>query len=379
MFGRLSENIKEFFSQADMVLLTLCCVSSLFGIVLISSATRVSGSHRYIIVQGAALALGFICYFLFSTINIEEIVMSKWKWIAVFNIVFIAGLLPFGTERGGNRAWYDFWFLPVSIQPAEIVKITFILLLAYQLSLLKGPGLSSVRSVAQYAGHMLFMIGLIYAISGDAGSCLVYVFVFLCMTFVVGVKLRWFALGAAAVIAGGSFIWTRGLLPPYMQKRFQVLLDHSYDPLGAGWHQTRGLIALGSGKWFGSGLFNGTQTQTGTLPARQTDFIFAVAGEELGMVGCIAIMVLLTAIVIRCLVVARRTKNDFSALICVGMAGMLVFQIIENIGMCLFVMPVIGLTLPFFSYGGSSLIAVFSAMGIVSGIKKRSRPSWLRT
>jgi rod shape determining protein RodA len=379
MIERLAEKIKEFFSQADMVLLTLCCACSIFGIVLIASATRVSGSYRYVAVQGAALVLGLVAYFLFSTINVEDITAAKWKWIAGFNVLLIAGLVPFGTEHGGNRAWYELPFLPVSIQPAEIVKITFILLLAYQLSMLRGRKLSAPRSVAQYAGHLFFMVGLIYVISRDAGSCLVYVFVFLCMTFVAGVKLRWFALGGAAAAAGWAVVWTRGLLPTYMQKRFAVLFDHSVDPLGAGWHQTRSLIALGSGGWFGRGLFNGTQTQTGTLPARHTDFIFAVAGEELGMVGCIVIMIMLAAVVVRCLIVARRAKTDFAAFICVGMAGMLTFQIIENIGMCLFVMPVIGLTLPFFSYGGSSLITVFSAMGIVSGIKKRSLPSWLRT
>ena len=110
---------------------------------------------------------------------------------------------------------------------------------------------------------------------------------------------------------------------------------------------------------------------------RQTDFIFSVCGEELGFLGCALIIVLLLAIVVRCLLVARDAATPMESYVCVGMAGMLIFQTIANIGMCLFLMPVIGLTLPFFSYGGSSIVTLFAAMGVVSGIKKRSRPEWL--
>ena len=159
-----------------------------------------------------------------------------------------------------------------------------------------------------------------------------------------------------------------------------MILDHSLYPMNEGWHQGRSLLAFGSGGWFGQGLFHGTQTQSGSgsLPAGHTDFIFAVAGEELGYIGCIAIVLLLLSIIVRCLVIARRAKTSMDALLCVGVAGMLGFQMIENIGMCLFVTPVIGLTLPFFSYGGSSLITMFAAMGLVSGVKMRSLPEWLR-
>lgn len=140
------------------------------------------------------------------------------------------------------------------------------------------------------------------------------------------------------------------------------------------------MLALGSGKLTGQGLFNGTQTQSlyrSSLPERQTDFIFCVCGEELGFIGCLLVIVLLLAIIVRCLIVAREAPSRMESLVCVGMAGMLIFQTIANIGMCLFLMPVIGLTLPFFSYGGSSIVTLFAAMGVVSGIKKRSRPEWL--
>ena len=163
-------------------------------------------------------------------------------------------------------------------------------------------------------------------------------------------------------------------------KRIMVVLDHEFDPLGKGWHQTRGMLALGSGGWTGQGLFHGTQTQSpyrSSLPERQTDFIFCVCGEELGFLGCALIIVLLLAIVVRCFLVARDATTPMESLVCVGMAGMLIFQTVMNIGMCLFLLPVVGLTLPFFSYGGTSVMTLFAAMGVVSGIKKRSRPEWL--
>lgn len=134
------------------------------------------------------------------------------------------------------------------------------------------------------------------------------------------------------------------------------------------------MLAIGSGGLFGQGLFHGRLTQAGkgVLPFRYTDFIFAVAGEELGLVGCVLILLLEAAIILRCLQVARHAKTPFSSYVCVGVAGTLIFQVLSNVGMCLFVLPVIGLTLPFFSYGGSSLLALYAAMGIVSGIKKRA-------
>lgn len=160
-----------------------------------------------------------------------------------------------------------------------------------------------------------------------------------------------------------------------------TLFDHDLDTMGVGWQQTRSLLALGGGKLTGQGLFHGTQTQAKdawSLPARHTDFIFSVIGEELGMLGCLFTIALLAAIIFRCVLIARHTQQKMDMYICVGVAAMLIFQVICNIGMCLFVMPVIGLTLPFVSYGGTSIVTLFAAMGMASGIQKRARPEWLR-
>lgn len=383
MANRILGTIKRFFGQADLLLLALCCAAALFGILLIASATNYTGSPRYVIVQSVALVLGIALYTFFSFVDVEE-ASAKWKWIFAFNIVFILLLLtPLGvdpSQSGGNRAWLSIPGFPMDIQPAEIIKVTFIILLARQLSYYQEHDLSSVRSVAFYGGHFLLMVGLLFVVSSDAGSCLVYVAIFVFMTFAAGVKLRWFVLSGIGVVGAFMLAWYQDWIPSYMRQRIEVILNHDLYPTTIGWHQNRSIIAFGSGGWFGQGLFNGTQTQSssGSLPARHTDFIFSVAGEELGYLGCIAIIALLLAIIIRCMVVARRAKTPMGMLICVGFAGMLAFQTLENIGMCLFVMPVIGLTLPFFSYGGSSLITVFAAMGIVSGVKMRSLPEWLR-
>lgn len=383
MAARLRNLLSDFFQQADLVLLGLCCVSTLYGIMLISSATRYLHTNRYVLVQTAALGLGILLYILFSMLDLEALV-RKWKWILLFNIGFICLLrTPFGVDDNtGNRAWLKFPGVPVSIQPAEVVKITFILLLAKQLEWAweEHRDLRRFRSVFPPAFHLLFMVLLIYGVSSDMGSALVYVFVFLCMALAAGMALRWFALGFGAAAGGAFVLYKLGKIPSYMLNRFRVVLDHGYDPLHTGWQQTRSMLALGSGGWMGQGLYRGTQSQSskGSLPYRHTDFIFSVAGEELGLVGCLIIILLLGAIILRCLRVARRADGLFPCCVCVGMAGMLIFQTVENIGMCLFVMPVIGLTLPFFSYGGSSIVTLYVAMGIVSGIKKRTTPERAR-
>jgi len=378
----MGSTVRYILKQVDLVLLGLCLAASGFGLVLIASATNRWDTLSYVVVQGAAVCLGVIAYFICSTLDMEHIA-QKWKWILAFNVGFILLLLtPLGVERNGNRAWLEASWLPVNIQPAEIVKLSFILLLAKQFAYYRDDRqMRGLEPVVATAGHTLLMVALIFVVSGDMGSALVYLVTFAGVAFAAGVKLRWFAAGGTAAAVGITLLVIFDLVPQHMLKRFQVLLDHSYDPSGVGFQQTRALMALGSGQMFGQGLFQGVQTQSPNswaLPERQTDFIFAVCGEELGMVGCVAVLLILALIVWRCLSSALLAKSDMESFVCVGISTMLIFQIIENVGMCLFVMPVIGLTLPFFSYGGSSVLTLYAAMGMVSGIRRRSLPEWLR-
>ena len=391
--GKIRDFLSDVVRQSDLVLLALCVGSTLYGMVLIASATHFRGTLKYVAIQGFGLLIGVLLYFFFSAVDVGEL-SKKWKWLLIFNFGFILLLrTPFGLTRNGNRAWFGVndigeslgvGFLenfPITVQPAEVVKITFILLLARQLALLQEKrDLRSFANVIQPTAHAGAMFVFYYILSKDAGSGLVYLFVFLCMAFAAGFALRWIILGIGGAVGAFLAAWNLGLLRGDWYDRIKVILDHSYQPDKKGFQQTRGMLALGSGKLTGQGLFHGTQTQSPakwSLPERQTDFIFCVCGEELGFIGCLLIIVLLLAIIVRCLIVAREAPTRMESLVCVGMAGMLIFQTIANIGMCLFLMPVIGLTLPFFSYGGSSIVTLFGAMGVVSGIKKRSRPEWL--
>ncbi len=393
--GRIREITGYLVRQTDMLLWSLCSAATLYGILLILSATHTvyRGSLKYVIVQGAGWCIGTAAYFLLSGIDIVEL-SKKWKWILGFNIGLILLLLtPLGLVRNGNRAWLGVNTIgaklgiealknfPITFQPAEIVKITFILLLAYQLvHLSETRDLKRFTNVIQPTVHVVFMFCFYYVISHDAGSGLVYLFIFVCMAFAAGFAARWLVLGIGGAAVGLVAAWKLRLLRGDWYDRIMVVLDHSYQPQKAGWQQTRGMIALGSGGLTGQGLFHGTQTQSpyrASLPERQTDYIFCVCGEELGFLGCLAVISILLAIVIRCFAVARDANTRLESLVCVGMAGMLIFQTVANIGMCLFLLPVVGLTLPFFSYGGSSIVTLYAAMGIVSGIKKRSRPEWL--
>nr|WP_325296745.1 FtsW/RodA/SpoVE family cell cycle protein [uncultured Dysosmobacter sp.] len=388
MVNRLKAILADFFQQADLVLLGLCCASTLYGIALIASATHYMKPVRmirYVGVQSVAMLLGLCAYILMSMVDVE-ILVKKWKWLVVFNIVFIGLLktpLGVGGESTGNQAWLKFPFIPFQIGPAEVVKITFTLLLARQLAWLREEkrDLRSFSSAFMAAGHTLALMGWYVVISKDMGNALTFFCIFLCMAFAAGFALRWFALlfaGIGAAVGGVMVLDSLGKVPKsfsYMVDRFKVLFDHSYDSLGVGWHQTRSLLAIGSGGVFGQGYMNGTQTQSASstsLPARWTDFIFSVCGEELGMVGCIAVILLLAAVILRVLLVAKHSQTPFQCYVCVGVAAMLLYQTVINIGMCLFVMPTIGVTLPFFSYGGSSLLTLYAAMGMVSAIKKRS-------
>ncbi len=382
VFGRMVDAIRYIVRKADMVLLALCLMSTAYGIVLIASATNFrSNTMRYVLVQAAAAVIGIGLYFLFSNLDMEHF-SEKWWLFLIFNLGFIALLVPFGVERNNSKAWLSFSWMPMDIQPAEVVKLTFTVLLAKQLAWFReNRRMRGLESLLWPAAHTGLMFVWIYVISSDAGSGLVYLVIFAGMAFAAGLAWYWFAAGFGVMGLGIGALALLDKLPGYMVERFRVLFDHSYDPQGVGWQQTRSLMALGSGGVFGQGLFNGIQTQSAfkeNLPERQTDFIFSVCGEELGMVGCLAIILLEFLLVWRCFQTARVAKQTMGSLICVGFGAMLIFQTVENIGMCLFVMPVIGLTLPFFSYGGSSIVTLYAAMGIVSGVRSRTLPDWLR-
>ena len=382
---RVRELLRDILRQTDLVLLALCCAATAYGILMIYSATRYMNSMREVIVQTGGAVIGIVLFFLLSMVDVGELMRKKgWLWLTLLGLGLILLLKsPLGRAGDtGNLAWLKFPLLPVMVQPSEIVKLTFILVLAWQLVWLEeNRTLRRLPDILFLGVHLMVFFGLYYKISSDMGSDLVLVAIFVCMCFVAGVPKGWFIGGGVGAVLAFYILWEEDIIKSYMKNRFLVVLDHSFRPLNEGWHQTRSLLTLGGGKLTGMGLFHGIQTQSkdsSSLPNRHTDFIFSVIGEELGMVGCVLALAILSAIVLRCVYVARNANSKLDAYICVGVVGMLLFQILANVGMCLFVMPVIGLTLPFFSYGGTSILATFAAMGLVSGVHSRSRPDWLR-
>ncbi|MBQ8264791.1 MAG: rod shape-determining protein RodA [Oscillospiraceae bacterium] len=367
----------DFVKRADMTLFSLCMICSLFGLVVIASATASydGGSFKYVVVQLLALIIGIVLFVLLTVLD-PDVIADKWVILIIVCVGLLLALIPFGEDDGtGNKSWIR--FLGIGIQPSEIVKIIYIVLMAKHISYLKEyKNLNHILSVGQVAAHFLLFFGLIIVISGDLGSALVFFFIFAVMMYFAGLRLYWFVLGIAAVAALIPFAWEH-FLADYQKARILAPYDPSVDPTGDGylWQTNQSKTALASGRFWGTGLGKGPQTQNPySNPAKHTDFIFSVIGEELGMFGCLIVFCLLMAIIIRCTYIGLTSKNLMSSLICLGVAGTILFQTLQNIGMCTGLTPVIGLTLPFFSYGGSSMFSLFAAVGLVSGVKYRPKP-----
>lgn len=374
--------LRDALVQADHLLLALCVSVNLLGIALIYSATRYDATlHSYPVKQVIAMGIGIVLFFLLSQLDIDMVV-SKWPWVLAGSLLFIALLAVPGVGHsvGGNRSWIAFPLF--SVQPAEMVKLTFSMLLAKQIIWLQQrQGLSHPFSVAQLCAHLGLFVGLIFAVSGDAGSALVYVFIFVVMLWAGGLKLPWFLLGASVLLLAGSALWLALPEDNYWKMRILVCFDHDLDPTYRGFQQTRSLLAIQSGKLQGMGFLHGNLTQASyrsALPARHTDFIFSACCEELGLIGASILLLLLAAIICRCFYIGLTASSPFYSLLAVGYGGMFLFQVVLNVGMCLYVLPVVGLTLPFVSYGGSSLITAYAAIGILSGIQQRGLPRWLQ-
>ena len=371
---RIWNGITEFYRRGDLLLLFLCVIATVFGIVMVASATRYSGSSRYLTVQIAALVLGVLLYIATSLLDIEILAEHRVLLMA-FNCLFISMLLVWGVEgTTGNRAWLDLPLLPVNIQPAEICKITFVIALGKTMNDHRAKR-SSVKSVGSILFQTLLMVGLILVISRDAGSAIVFLFIFLVMAYVGGVRAWWFLLGLALAAAAFPILW-KYLIRADQKDRILMFFDATIDPEGKGvrWDTNRSIAMLSGGGISGQGLFKGAMLQNHAIAAQHTDFIFSAIGEELGILGCAFTLLLLVAIVARCIQVGLKTPNYMNRLICIGIASMLIFQILINVGMCIGLMPVVGLTLPFISYGGSSIITLYLAMGLISGIHMRPDP-----
>ena len=370
---RFLEELKDFFKKGDMVLLILCLATSGAGLVIIYSATsaeKFGGNLRYIVVQLLGIVLGVVIYAIISSIDMDFLQENRNLMVA-FNCFLLLLLIPFGTDNNtGNRSWLDFPLLPFNIQPAEICKITYVIIMASVMSSHQNR-ISHPISVMHMVFHLGLLVGLNMILSSDAGVSLIFVFIFIGMTFAGGVSLWWFALAIGGIAVAIPFVWQ--FLGEYQRERIMILIDPNYDAqgIGARYHSKINLQSLTGGGLTGQGLFRGNRTQGGNLFAQHTDYIFSSIGEELGFFGCLGIMVIELAIIARCIIVGNRCQDYMRRLVCFGAASALMFQILINVGMCIGVMPVIGLTLPLISYGPSSVVTIFGMLGLVSGAHAR--------
>ena len=367
--------LKNFWRKGDLVLLLLTVLTSAFGCLIIASTTNYRGSLRYVMVQAAAIVIGIVAYAVVSSVNADFIAEHRLLLVAFNTVLLLLLWTPFGTDHNtGNRSWLAFPFLPIDIQPAEFCKITYVVIMASVMASHQNR-LSSIPSVFHMGIHLALVAGLNWLISGDAGVSLIFVFVFIGMAFAGGVKMGWFALGGGLLAAAAPVIWTQ-FMTQRQKNRILVLFDPTIDPQGIDerYHSLRSLLSLNGGGLTGQGLFNGNRTQTGALFAQHTDFIFSAIGEELGYLGCLLVLLMLLAIIIRCIHVGTKSPDYMRKMLCFGVASVLIFQMISNVGMCMGVTPVIGLTLPFISYGGSSILSLYAMLGLVSGVHARPSP-----
>ena len=364
----LLKSLDRYVRTIDYFLLVIALICSACGIVLIYSATAAlsEGSSRYITVQSAAIVLGLIGFVVMSCVRWENHTRF-WRIVLVLNILFQLSLVVFGYEDGGNRSWLR--FAGIGIQPGEIGKLLFIFTFAKQAALYRRQ-INHWKSLLMLGLQLAVMVLAILIPSHDMGVALSYVFIAIAILFAAGLSLKWFAAGIAVIAAAAPVLWK--FLSTAQKNRILVLIDPSIAP-DAYWQQEQSRIAIGAGRLFGQGYLQGSQTQHNMLPEKQTDFIFAVAGEEWGLVGCLLILILLNLLIFRVFYVAYRADGHFLTLVCTGIGSMLLYQTYVNIFMCLGVGPVMGLPLPFFSYGGSAMVTSFLAIGVAAGISMRTR------
>lgn len=358
------------FKELDYILILLTLICTVFGIVMISSAVKsIDGGNRFILIQSVAAVIGLVLMVVCTSINYEKI-GSVWKIIYALCVFLLLLVLLVGTGREdtGSKSWIRFGSL--GFQPSEFVKIGFIITLSKRAADF-GEEINEPKNILKLLAHLGVLLFLIM-LQPDFGTAMVFIFIFAGIVFAAGISYKYIAAAVGTVIGAIPIAWFF-LLKEYQKNRIRVFFNPESDPLGAGYHVIQSKIAIGSGRIFGKGLYHGTQTQLGYLPVKHTDFIFAVIGEELGLIGCVAVTLLLFLIVYRCVSNSNRTKSDMSKYICIGVACMFLAHIFENIGMCIGLMPVTGIPLPFFSYGGSSLITNFVAIGLVLSVHMRKK------
>ena len=378
MLKKIKPYVIDFFSRADIFLFVVCTICAIYGTFMVYRAATImygndwlpSPPSKYVLVQVFSMFIGW-GFFVIMTVLDSDLLGQQWRILCIINVLLLVALVIFGADDGtGNKSWIR--FAGIGIQPSEVIKTIYIVVSAKQMAYLKEyRDINSFWSVVQMVGHFgLVFVGIVI-VSSDLGSASILLFIFLVMFFCLGAKLYWFALGGAAVAAVIPVMWTY-FLKDYQKNRLLSPYDSSIDPDGWGisWQTTQSKLSLESGRL--TGIEDGVRRTVFT--GKHTDFIFSTTGEALGFIGCLVVLFLLTVVIVHCFRTGINCGRTYDMLICVGVTAAIASQMFINVGMCIGITPVIGITLPFFSYGGSSMVTMYACIGLVSGIKYKPKP-----
>lgn len=357
--------IADYIREIDKLLIIFVFAASAFGCLAVMSTTAYTENLRQFFTQLISMILGIGVAVFIS--NIDYKTMQKWWFlIAAVGLIpviltFFIGYAPPGTD---DKAWL---LLPggLSFQPAELLKVCFVITFSAHLTRAKAT-INKLKTLIPVVLHGAFPVLLIH-FQGDDGTALVFLIMFACMLFAAGLRLRYFAVAGGLAVLAAPFLYFF-VLNEDQKARIVYLFDLESNLQGIGYQQWMGRIALANGGFFGQGLFSGSLTQSQGVPKGYNDFIFVCIGEELGILGCLTVIILLSAICFRCVRISRTAADDSGMYIAVGIFAMIFAQSVINLGMCMSLLPVIGITLPFFSAGGSSLLCLMCGIGVVLSV-----------
>ena len=367
---KLWNTVKEAIKNIDPVLFSCATLLSIISIVTVFGAVDNFGMSK-LRMQVFIFIVGLFVTVLFAYIDYRVIVDKLWIWMLVGSAVLLILTLVFGSSgesrETANKSWLAIPGTGLMIQPSEFVKFAFICTFSKHLFTVQDH-INKPLTVLLLAAHAGLIVGLIL-MSGDLGVALIYLAIVAIMLFCAGLHPLYFLGLALVIVLLFPYLWEH--LSSYQQQRIIIGFNPESDPLGYGMQPLMSRDAIAAGGFIGVGLFTGGYYEI--LPASHTDFIYATVCEKFGFLGGALVIILFMVMVVRIFMIARAAdRSDYGGLICVGIGGMLVVQILLNIGMCFAMLPVIGITLPLLSCGGSSMLATFMMFGLLHNVYSHS-------
>ncbi len=355
----------------DPALIAVALGLALFGLFMVFSATQQSlrtlgeDPGFYLKKQIAFLMLGVVVMAIVATFDYRLVKVYSGIVFGVLLFALLLVLTPIGDETAGAQRWISLFGF--QFQPAEIAKLTVVAMLAAYLSELREVRLEHVWRAAGIAAAPIALIFL----QPDVGTMMVFAAVLIASLVVAGARLRHIVILLGVAVFGAIIAFHLGIVKEYQIARLRSFLDPAADPLVAGYNLQQAEIAIGSGGLFGRGYLNGTQTNLDFVPEQHTDFVFTVVGEELGFVGAILLLALFAVLLWRGFRIALLSRDTFGTLLATGIVTMLAFQVVVNVGMTMGIMPVTGIPLPLVSYGGTSMLTNWAAVGLLLNVHMR--------